>query len=769
LILGSFLAAYFCFLLLPNVFEIWNAQAVDQLFVLRSSSTKFQPSYDNTIVHVDLNNTSIQQLDNLYLNRSHYAQVIRNLASMRVSAQVFDFIFASRKSRENDSVFIHATEAAGNVYFGLAFELWQKEQPRRRRPEKAIGALYLDQTKWNVSVEGDLGGLYVGENPLITFSDLAFASRGLGSISVKYDPDGALRRVPLLVRYKQSFYPLLPFRVICNYLDVPPERIMLHPGKHIILRGAKSPGDDTPHDIVIPIDEKGNMIINYVGPWGRMDHYNFADVYQASHDRDELEMWGEELAGKIVIISDVSTGSTDVGPVPTDANYPMSGAHANIIHSILTESFLRELSTREMFLVEVLLMAALLVLSFRFSSLYFSLGTAMMAAVFIGTVVVGFFYYHVIFHVGRPLLMIAFAMISINVYRYINEEKEKMESLRERDFIRDTFGRYMSGEVVEELLDSPAGLKMSGEIREVTFLVSDLRGFTALTSRLSPHQIIEVINRFFEHMVEVISQHRGVVNEFLGDGILVFFGAPLQAEDDAERAVACAIEMQGAMERVNEAQRRLNLPELAMGIGINTGEVVVGNIGSERRAAYGAVGSPINIAYRIEAFTVGGQILISPSTYEKVQSDVKVAATRQVQFKGIDHAVNIYDVVGLSGAYHIDVPEKKAETLTRLDPPLPIACYSLEGKIISETAISGQIIRLGETAAEASLAQPVKPHSNLRILVAPQEKNDLSEVYAKVLPSEAHGQTPAEKLVCLQFTWLPEEVKIFLSKRRFGK
>jgi adenylate cyclase len=365
--------------------------------------------------------------------------------------------------------------------------------------------------------------------------------------------------------------------------------------------------------------------------------------------------------------------------------------------------------------------------------------------------------------------MIVFAMISINVYRYINEEKEKMESLRERDFIRDTFGRYMSGEVVEELLDSPAGLKMSGEIREVTFLVSDLRGFTALTSRLSPHEIIEVINRYFEHMVEIISQYRGVVNEFLGDGILVFFGAPLQAEDDAERAVACAIEMQGAMERVNETQRSLNLPELAMGIGINTGEVVVGNIGSERRAAYGAVGSPINIAYRIEAFTVGGQILISPSTYEKVQSDVKVTATRQVQFKGIDHPVNIYDVIGLSGAYNVDVPEKKAETLTRLDPPLPIDCYSLEGKIISEAAISGQIIRLGEAVAEASLSQPVKPHSNLRILVSPQEGNDLSEVYAKVLPFEAPGKTASENLVCLQFTWLPEEVKIFLSKRLSGK
>ncbi len=766
LILGSLLTAYFCFLFIPNVFKIWNAQAVDQLFLLRSSSKEFQPFYDNTVVHVDLNNSSIQQLDKLYLNRSHYAQVIRNLASMRVSAQVFDFIFASRKSEENDNVFISATQAAGNVYFGLAFELWQKGMPQHKRPQNLLGNVYLDQTKWNVLVEGDPGSLYAGENPFVTYPDLAFSSRGLGSISVQYDPDGALRRVPLLMRYKESFYPLLPFRVVCDYLDVPPEKILLNPGKYIILRDAKQPGAETAHDIVIPIDKKGNMIINYVGPWGRMDHYNFADVYLASDDRDELEMWAEELKGKIVVVSDVSTGSTDVGPVPTDANYPMSGAHANIIHNILTESFLRELSGREMLVVEVLVMAALLVLSLRFSSLYFSLGTVLVTAAFLGAVAVGFFYYNVIFHVGRPLLMIVFALISINVYRYINEEKEKMESLRQRDFIRDTFGRYMSGEVVEELLDSPQGLKMSGEIREVTFLVSDLRGFTALTSRLSPHKIIEVINRFFEHMIEVISKYRGVVNEFLGDGILVFFGAPLQAEDDAERAVACAIEMQAAMEKVNQEQRRLNLPELAMGIGINTGEVVVGNIGSERRAAYGAVGSPINIAYRIESHTVGGQILISPSTYEKVQSILKVTSTRQVQFKGIEHPVSLYDVVGLSGEYNVDVPEKKSETLIRLDPPLPINCFPLEGKTISASAISGHIIRLGETVAEASLAQPAKPHANLRILVAPQKKADLSEVYAKVLPPEALQHTSSEKSVYFQFTWLPEEVKEFLKKRR---
>jgi adenylate cyclase len=575
-----------------------------------------------------------------------------------------------------------------------------------------------------------------------------------------------LRRVPLLVRYQEAYYPLLPLRAACHYLNVTPEKILLHPGKHIILRDAKKPGDEAPHDIVIPIDQKGNMIINFVGPWGSMDHYSFADIYMASDDRDDLEMWGEELEGKIIIISDVSTGSSDVGPVPTDANFPLSGAHANIIHSILTESFLRELTGWEMLMVEVLLMTALLVLSVRFSSLYFSLGTVLVAAAFIAVVGAGFFYRNVIFHIGRPLLMITLAMISINVYRYINEEKEKMESFRQRDFIRDTFGRYMSGEVVEELLDSPEGLKMSGEIREVTFLVSDLRGFTALTSRLSPHEIIEVINRYFEHMVDVISEYRGVVNEFLGDGILVFFGAPLQEKDDRERAVACAIEMQNAMVKVNEEQRRLNLPELAMGIGINTGDVVVGNIGSERRAAYGAVGSAINIAYRIESYTVGGQILISPSAYEKIRSIVRIKDTKQVQFKGIDHPVDIYDVVALEGSYQVKVPEKKKEKFSELNPPLPIDCYLLEEKTISDTAIAGRIIQLGETVAEAVLKETVEAHANLRILMAPGENSSLAEVYAKVLPADEHDPKASQNSILLQFTWLPEEVKEFLAARR---
>ncbi|MBW1644193.1 MAG: adenylate/guanylate cyclase domain-containing protein [Deltaproteobacteria bacterium] len=745
LLVAAFVAAYLCFLLLPSVFETWNAKAIDRLFLFRSTSDRLQPHYDDIIVHVDINKTTIHKLDNHYLNRSHHAQLIRNLTAMNVSAQLYDFIFAARSNDKDDNALINATSKAGNVYFGLAFELLKETDQGYEDPKKANAIEYLDKTKWCVISKGDATAFYSGVNPLTTFPALSSASRGLGYLSLKADRDGVFRRLPLLIRYNNAFYPSYAFRAICGYLGVSPESIVVKPGKTITMKNAKRPGAAAGHNIVIPIDRYGNMVINFIGPWDRMKHYNFADIFHASEDRDEMEMWREELSGKIIVISDVSTGAVDVGPVPTDTNFPLSALHANVMHTILTdtnfplsalhanvmhtiltESFLRELSDSEMLLIELSLLLMILMLSLRFSSIPFSLGSIAVAGGYVVLAAFSFFYANLIFHIVRPLIIVNFAFIFIVVYRYINEEKE-------RNFIRVTFGRYLSNEVVEELLGSPEGLKMSGESREVTFLVSDLRGFTSLSSSLSPNDVIPILNRYFERMVEIIARYRGTVDELQGDGILVFFGAPLAGSDDQERAIACAIEMQNAMEELNSDQQRLGLPELSMGIGINSGEVVVGNIGSEKRAKYGAIGTPINTAFRIESHTVGGQILISPSTYEKVQSLVNFCGTMEVQVKGIDQPVTLYDVFGMGGEYQVAMIEKTIGSFTSLKPPLPITCFLLEGKILSKTGMPGYIVRLAESAAEISLEGQVDIHSNLKILLMPQEVNGLSEVYAKVV------------------------------------
>ena len=766
LIIFSFIAAHLCFQLVPNVFEVWNAQIVDQFFILRSKLERFRPHYDNTVVHIDFNNSSIERLNTPYLNRSHFAQLVRNLASMEVAAQVYDYIFASKLNEKNDVALIMATREAANAYFGLALELRPPGQPQRKKPEPSKSREYVAQTSWLVSVPEEKGELYVGENPLATYPELAFGSRGLGSLSVKFDRDGVLRRVPLLVHFEKAYYPLLPLRVICDYLQVPPDKIELKPGQHIILQDAKKPSSDISHDILIPIDRQGNMIVNYVGRWERMDHYNFADILRASGDQDEIDIWTEELNGKIVIISDVSTGSADIGPVPSDAEYPLSGVHANVIHNILTESFLEELSGWKIFLLDVLIIIMLLFLSLRSSYLIFSLGSVLLSTAFITAGLASFFFGQVILNILRPLMMIGFGTGSIIIYRYINAEREKIEGLRQRDFIRHTFGRYLSNEVVDELLDSPEGLKMSGENREVTFLVSDLRDFTGLSSKLTPQEVIKILNRYFENMVEVIAKYRGTVSEFMGDGILSFFGAPLQSVDDPVRAVACAIEMQTALSKLNAEHKNSkdNLPEIAMGIGINTGEVVVGNIGSERRASYGAVGAPINVAYRIESLSVGGQILVSSTTYEKVKNHIKIRGAKEVKFKGIVEPICLYDVIGMGGQYQVSLPDKKQKPLKKLDPPLKIVCFRVKGKAVTPDPIPGQIEYIGENVAEISLACQIEAFENLKIVCNTGEHSGVSELYAKVLPQVEYSTKFSRESLLIEFTSLADEIKKLLNE-----
>ena len=178
--------------------------------------------------------------------------------------------------------------------------------------------------------------------------------------------------------------------------------------------------------------------------------------------------------------------------------------------------------------------------------------------------------------------------------------------------------------MVASLLETPEGLRLGGEKRELTILLADLRGFTALADRYTPEQVVRVLNNYLGTMADLIVAHQGTIDEFIGDAILAIFGAPVARPDDAERAAACAVAMQLAMREVNAFNRGEGLAEVEMGIAVNTGEVVVGNIGSQTRAKYGVVGTHVNLAGRIEGFTVGGQILVSDATLRRAGGSLAV-------------------------------------------------------------------------------------------------------------------------------------------------
>jgi class 3 adenylate cyclase len=223
---------------------------------------------------------------------------------------------------------------------------------------------------------------------------------------------------------------------------------------------------------------------------------------------------------------------------------------------------------------------------------------------------------------------------------------ELQKSYEERAFIRETFGTYLSGEVVTEILASPKGVKLGGEMREMTILVSDLRGFTSATEGMEASKIVELINRYLEKMTDIIVSHEGTIDEFTGDGILVFFGAPRLISDHTRRAVLCALEMQESMKELNNENLSMGLPRLEMGIGINCGKLVVGNMGSEKRKKYGAVGRPIIAAFRLEEKTRPGEIVVTQAVKEKLGDELQIGPTWSDSLKGIGNTA-IYQVIGM--------------------------------------------------------------------------------------------------------------------------
>jgi class 3 adenylate cyclase len=307
------------------------------------------------------------------------------------------------------------------------------------------------------------------------------------------------------------------------------------------------------------------------------------------------------------------------------------------------------------------------------------------------------------------------------------------EGLKDRDRIKDTFGRYLTQEVVKRLLDSKDGLELGGEIRELSIMMSDLRGFTALTSTMQPEQVIRFLNRYLGKMVDIILDHRGIIDEIIGDGILAFFGAPEALENHPELAVACALKMQLAMTEINAQNEADGLPHLEMGVAVNTGEVVVGNIGSEKRAKYGAVGAQVNFTGRVESFTVGGQILISKGAYERLSEKLDVKQILEVEMKGVPGKVKLYDVRGLAGPHGAYLTERD-ETLNQVGDGIAVQVFRLDQKIMSGKGEAGRITYASLTSARVVFERGISPWEDIRMVVesAPDTQTN-AEMYGKVI------------------------------------
>jgi class 3 adenylate cyclase len=284
-----------------------------------------------------------------------------------------------------------------------------------------------------------------------------------------------------------------------------------------------------------------------------------------------------------------------------------------------------------------------------------------------------------------------------------------VEGLRQREVIRNAFGRYVSPEVAQAVLASPEGLRLGGRKREITVLMSDLRGYTRFAEHGDPAGVMEVLNDYLGRMADIVIAHGGTVNEFIGDAV---FAAPIEHPDHAERAAATALAMLGAMDELNEANVARGRPRFEMGVGINTGEAVVGNIGSEQRTKYSVVGAAVNLAARVESCTVGGQVLISESTLRYLGALADVAAPIHAELKGLDAPVALYELRGLGGRW---AQRRDAATDTGVAVTLTLVGWIVEGKQVRADAFTGEVRRLGRRHLDVANVPVLAPLTNVRV------------------------------------------------------
>jgi len=337
-------------------------------------------------------------------------------------------------------------------------------------------------------------------------------------------------------------------------------------------------------------------------------------------------------------------------------------------------------------------------------------------------------------------------------------EKQKRELEIRNRFIKKTFGRYLSDEIVESILETPQGLKLGGEKRNVTILMSDLRGFTSIGEKLEAEEVLRILNNYLRKMTDIIFKYQGTIDEIIGDAILVIFGAPFTKPDDACRAISCALEMQIAMNDVNMNNQKMGYPNLSMGIGINTGDVIVGNIGSSRRAKYGVIGSNVNLTSRIESYTLGGQILVSEQTLQACNQDLRIDKELCVLPKGLTESITIYEIGGIGGDTNIFLPDKPKLFFNKRSDPFKIQFSIISSKDSGNPSCIGKIIAIDKNSLLISSSVIPPPLSNIKITILSHEDQVITnDIYAKV----DDGSTPIQAgTLIAHVTYMPSNVDL---------
>ncbi|MCL4493018.1 MAG: adenylate/guanylate cyclase domain-containing protein [Nitrospirae bacterium] len=626
-----------CLMLLKlHPLETVEGKLLDYRFQIRGAL-----KVPESVVIAVIDEKSIEKLGRWPWNRDVIARLVERLNKAGAGVIVFDIIYSEHE--KNDPLLAAAIKDAGNVILPIVFDF-------DRESKTPDSELLVNSAFTSVENPGRFKKYtpILGKRALIPVPQLIKEAMQLGHINMIPDDDGTLRWETLVLGYNGYLYPSLTLQAAAIYLGVPPEKVVLKATEGIQV-GKR----------FIPTDRWGRTLIRYYGPEGTFRHISISDILDGT-------VKDEELQGKVVLIGATAIGIYDLRVTPFSPAMPGVEKHASVIASILENKFLRAVPLAAN--LGILLLSGLL-LSFL-APRYKVAGAAGMAALFLLLVLVpGYFLFTqkgLWVNITYPSLNILLIFIAITAYNYAVEERYAKK-------MRAMFSSYVTERVVNELIKNPDMAKLGGERREVTILFSDVRGFTSFSEKHSPEEVVAILNEYLGAMTGIVFRWEGTLDKFIGDAILAFWGAPMPQENHAELAVKCALDMVKTLKDLQQKWQAEGKPLLDCGIGLNTGEVLVGNIGAEgKKMDYTVIGDNVNLGSRVESLTrkYDAHILMTEFTLSKVREyvssgkigHISITGLERVIVKGKEEPVGIYDVKALEpGAKSgiVDVDEDK--------------------------------------------------------------------------------------------------------------
>lgn len=536
-----------------------------------------------------------------------------------------------KATADTDAALARSIARAKNVTLGYFFHLSDKEVSHLSEKEILEDAENIKNSRYQIinssETNPDDSYLIRAYAPEANLKILSAAAANSGYFNMTPDSDGSMRWSPLVIKFRNNYYSSLALSVLQQYLDWPQFSLNLAGyGTESIKIG----------DITIPTDESGRLLVNYLGPAKTFPHYSISDIIMGRIPADKIR-------GKIVLVGATATGIYDLRVTPFGATYPGVEIHATVIDNILHRNFLTHSGLiRFMDICAIILFGLLMGMIIpRLRAVTGILFSLIILGIFVAANMFIFSNYNIWLNIIYPALTMIVIYLAITVYRYVTEEREKKK-------IRGAFQYYLTASVINEMLKDPSKLKLGGDKKNLSVLFSDIRGFTTISEKLSPEDLVHLLNEYLTAMTDIVFKYDGTLDKYMGDAIMAIFGAPLDQPDHARRACQTALDMMNELHRLQKKWQTEGKPPLNIGIGINSGDMVVGNMGSQMRFDYTVMGDMVNLGSRLEGTNkeYGSNIIFSEFTYNAIKDSMCCRELDSVRVKGKKLPVKIYELLG---------------------------------------------------------------------------------------------------------------------------